>query len=350
MTAVDQWSCPIPLRDYPRITMAHGGGGQLSADLVRHLFLPAFGEAGLAAQLADAAVISPIEGRIAFTTDAHVVQPLFFPGGDIGTLAVNGTVNDLAMVGARPLVLSSAFVLEEGLDLAVLSRVAQSMGAAARRAGVRLVTGDTKVVDAGHGDGIYITTAGIGVVPPGVRIAPECARPGDAVIVSGPLGRHGVAVMSRRNGLEFGTTIESDCAPLNGAVEALVGSGATPHVLRDLTRGGLVAALCELAESGSVGVVINESKVPVPDAVRAACGFLGLDPFAVANEGTFVAFVAPDDTDLALETLRDVPETREAAVIGHLVGDHPGTVVARTAFGGTRVLQRPLGEQLPRIC
>jgi hydrogenase expression/formation protein HypE len=344
------WSCPLPLRDYPRITMAHGGGGQLGADLVRYLFLPAFGEAAQDADLADAAVLSGVGGQVAFTTDAHVVQPLFFPGGDIGTLAINGTVNDLAMVGAQPVALSTAFILEEGLELATLHRVAQSMGQAAHRAGVRLVTGDTKVVDAGHGDGIYITTAGVGLVPSGVRIAPDRATAGDKIIISGAIGRHGIAVLSQREGLTFGTTIESDCAPLNGVVSAMIGTGADIHVLRDLTRGGLAAALCELAEAGDVGIRIDEPLVPVPGPVRAACGFLGLDPFAVANEGTCVAFVPPDDADRVLEALQDQPEGAESTIIGEVVTDHRGTVVGRTAFGASRVLPRPLGEQLPRIC
>lgn len=350
MDPENAWSCPLPLRDYSHITMAHGGGGQLGADLVRHLFLPAFGDAASTADLADAAVVDGLAGRVAFTTDSHVVQPLFFPGGDIGSLAINGTVNDLAMVGAAPVALSTAFVLEEGLELSVLQRVAQSMGQAARRAGVQLVTGDTKVVDAGHGDGIFITTAGIGAVPEGVRIAPDRARPGDKIIVSGSLGRHGVAVMSQREGLSFGTTIESDCAPLSGVVAAMIETGADIHVLRDLTRGGLVAGLCELAEAGNVGVRIDETAVPVDGPVRAACSFLGLDPFAVANEGTLVAFVGADDADRVLERMRLVPEAANAVVIGDVVDTHPGTVVALTSLGGTRVVPLPLGEQLPRIC
>ncbi len=344
------WSCPIPLRDYSCITMAHGGGGQLGSDLVQHLFLPAFGEAALDADLADAAVLDGLDGRVAFTTDSHVVQPLFFPGGDIGTLAINGTVNDLAMVGATPVALSTAFVLEEGLDLNILHRVAQSMGEAASRAGVRLVTGDTKVVDAGHGDGIYITTAGIGVVPDGVRIAPDRAKVGDKIIVSGPVGRHGIAVMSQREGLSFGTTIQSDCAPLHALVAAMIDSGADIHVLRDLTRGGLVAGLCELAEAANVGVLIEESAVPVDDPVRAACSFLGLDPFAVANEGTLVAFVDAEDADRVLDAMCSVAEGARATIVGEVAGAHLGTVVAQTSLGGTRVVPRPLGEQLPRIC
>lgn len=344
------WACPLPLRDYPRVTMAHGGGGQLGADLVEHLFLPAFGSAAPAADLLDAAVLGPTDGQVAFTTDSYVVQPLFFPGGDIGSMAVNGTVNDLAMVGARPLALSTAFVLEEGLELRVLDTIARSMGRAARQAGVQLVTGDTKVVDAGHGDGVYINTAGIGVVPEGVRIAPDRARPGDRVIVSAPIGRHGVAVLSRREGLEFGTTIESDCAPLGAVVSAMLETGADLHVLRDLTRGGLTAALNELATTAGIGVLIDEALVPVPDPVRAACGFLGLDPFAVANEGTFVVFVAEADAGRVLDAMHARSETSQATIVGEVTADNAGVVIAQTKLGGQRVLPRPLGEQLPRIC
>jgi len=343
------WTCPLPLRDYERITMAHAGG-QLGADLVRHLFLPAFGGAASTGPLADAAVLARPAGEIAFTTDAHVVRPLSFPGGDIGSLAVNGTVNDLAMVGARPVALSCAFVLEEGLELATLHRIAQSMGRAACTADVRLVAGDTKVVESGHGDGVYITTAGVGVIPPGVNISPDRAAVGDKVLVSGPLGRHGIAVLSQRDGLEFGTTITSDCAPLARLVSAILETGADVHVLRDLTRGGLVAALNELAHDANVGVVIDEVAVPVPEPVRAACAFLGLDPFAVANEGTCVAFVPDEQADQVLRAMRSQPEGAESAIIGEVVADHRKVVAARTAFGATRLLPLPLGEQLPRIC
>jgi len=350
MTDLAAWTCPLPLRDYPCVTIAHGGGGQLGADLVNHLFLPAFGAPAAGAELTDAAVIEPGNEKLAFTTDSYVVQPLFFPGSDIGAMSVNGTVNDLAMVGAVPLALSTAFVLEEGLEMATLHAIALSMGRAAANAGVRLVTGDTKVVDAGHGDGVYITTTGIGVIPPGVTISPDRAGAGDHVIVSGPVGQHGIAVLSKREGLDFGTTIESDCAPLADAVASIIATGTDVHVLRDLTRGGLLAGLCELAEAGSVGVKVDESLIPVPDAVMAACRFLGLDPLSVANEGTFVAFVAPADSDRVLEALHARPESRGAAVIGEVVSDHQGIVIGRTKLGGTRVLSRPLGEQLPRIC
>lgn len=344
------WSCPLPLNDHPLVTIAHGGGGQLGADLIEHLFLPAFGTAAAGSTLSDAALLDIGAQRVAFTTDSYVVRPLFFPGGDIGTLAVNGTVNDLAMMGASPIALSTAFILEEGLDLQILDAVARSIGNAAEQVGVRLVTGDTKVVDAGHGDGVYINTTGIGVVPAGVRITPDRARPGDQVIVSGPIGRHGIAVLSQREGLEFGTAIESDCAPLDGVVAAMIKTGADIHVLRDLTRGGLTAALCELAETAQVGVRFDQALVPVPDAVAAACGFLGLDPLIVANEGTLVAFVPAEHTDEVLDAMRNHPQSRGATVIGEITTQHAGAVVARTPLGGQRVVTRPLGEQLPRIC
>jgi len=345
------WTCPMPLRQHDRIVLGHGGGGQLSAELVEHLFLPAFGVAARTATPTDAAVLELETGqRLAFSTDTFVVRPLFFPGGSIGELAVFGTVNDLAMRGARPLALSTGFVLEEGLELDVLGRIATSMGAAAARAGVALVTGDTKVVEQGHGDGCYINTTGIGLVPAGVDISPERARPGDAVIVSGPIGLHGIAVLSVREGLEFGTELRSDTMPLDGLVAAMLAVTSDLHVLRDPTRGGLAASLCEIAAAAHVGVVLDEATVPVPDAVRAACGFLGLDPLHVANEGKLVAFVPAEAADAVLSAMRATSEGAEATVIGRVTDERPGIVVARTALGGTRIVDRPLGEQLPRIC
>jgi len=347
------WSCPVRLREYPQITMAHGGGGQLGADLVTDLFLPAFGAAALDAELTDAAVLAVGDGgpyRTAFTTDAHVVKPLFFPGGNIGTLAVNGTVNDLAMVGAQPIALATAFVIEEGFELRLLDQIARSMGRAAKAANVRLVTGDTKVVEAGHGDGVYITTSGIGAVPVDLRVAPDRIQPGDCIIVSGPVGRHGIAVMSQREGLEFGTTITSDCAPLGAVTADLIAAGIEVHAMRDLTRGGLLAGLCELADAADVGLAIELGDVPVPDPVRAACSFLGLDPLSVANEGTFVVFVPASEADKVLAVMNSHPDTCKPAVIGTVVADHPASVVGRTSLGGRRVLVRPMGEQLPRIC
>jgi hydrogenase expression/formation protein HypE len=348
---LEGWACPLPLRHHERIVLGHGGGGQLSAELIQHLFLPAFGPAAATATPTDAAVI-PLGGglRLAFSTDSYVVRPLFFPGGSIGELAVNGTVNDLAMVGARPLALSTGFVLEEGLELAVLHRVATAMGAAAQQAGVEMVTGDTKVVEQGHGDGLYVNTTGIGLVPDGVDVRPQRARPGDVVIVSGPIGLHGIAVLSVREGLEFGTEIRSDTAPLHGLVAAMLHASLDVHALRDPTRGGLAASLCEISETAGVGIALDEPAIPVPDAVRAACGFLGLDPLHVANEGRLVAMVPAEVADDVLAAMVATGAGRGSVVIGRVVDAHPGVVVARTALGATRIVDRPLGEQLPRIC
>ncbi len=346
---VDAWVCPAPLRDSPTIVMGHGGGGAMSGELVEHLFLPAFGAAADAG-MGDSAVVDVAGARLAFSTDSYVVQPRFFPGGSIGDLAVNGTVNDLAMSGARPLVLSTAFILEEGTELAEIGRIAEAMGRAACLAGVRLVTGDTKVVDAGHGDGVFVNTAGIGLVPAGVDIGPARARPGDAVLVSGDIGLHGVAVMSCREGLEFGTAVESDTAPLHGLVGDLLACGADVHVLRDPTRGGVAASLNEIARSSGVGVEITERALPIPQPVRDACGLLGLDPLYVANEGKLVAFVAPQDADRALDAMRAHEHGKGAVAVGRCVEAHPGMVVTRTGLGGTRVVDLPVGEQLPRIC
>ncbi|MBF6335799.1 hydrogenase expression/formation protein HypE [Nocardia abscessus] len=346
---MEGWVCPMPLRDSPNIVMGHGGGGAMSGELIEHLFLPAFGSAATG-DLTDSAVVTLDGARLAFSTDSFVVKPIVFPGGTIGELAVNGTVNDLAMSGARPMVLSTAFILEEGTALADIARIAQAVGTAALAAEVQLVTGDTKVVDAGHGDGIYINTAGIGVVGPGVDIRPQRATPGDVVLVSGDIGVHGVAVLSCREGLEFGTTVLSDTAPLHGLVAAMLATGADVHVLRDPTRGGVAASLNEIARTANVGVALDERQLPVPDGVRDACGLLGLDPMYVANEGKLLAFVPPEDADRVLAAMREHPLGAQAAAIGRCVAEHPGMVVARTALGGTRVVDLPAGEQLPRIC
>lgn len=344
-----EWTCPAPLRDHPRVVMGHGGGGMLSAELVEHIFAPAFGGQVLSA-LADSATVTLGGARLAFSTDSFVVRPLFFPGGSIGDLAVNGTVNDLAMSGARAAYLSCGFILEEGVEMSLVARVAEALGAAARTAGVEIATGDTKVVESGHGDGIYINTAGIGLVPDGVDIRPQRAEPGDVVIVSGPIGVHGVAVMSVREGLEFGIRIESDCAALGGLVQAMLDVTPDLHVLRDPTRGGLAAALNEIARAASVGVLLQERAIPVPPEVANACAILGLDPFYVANEGKLVAFVPRPHADAVLAAMRAHPLGAQAAVIGECVDSHPGMVVARTGLGGTRVVDLPIGEQLPRIC
>ncbi len=345
----DAWVCPVPLRDSPAIIMGHGGGGALSAELVEHLFLPAFGSAAQA-EMGDSAVVRLGSDRLAFSTDSYVVKPMFFPGGSIGDLAVNGTVNDLAMSGARPMFLSTAFIIQEGTTMADLGRIAEALGAAARQAGVKLVTGDTKVVDSGSGDGVFINTAGIGILDDGVDIRPERASVGDVVIVSGDIGVHGVAVMSCREGLEFGTTLESDSAPLHGLVAAMIATGADVHVLRDPTRGGVAASLNEIAKASKVGVTLTESDLPIPQTVRDACGLLGLDPLYVANEGKLLAIVDPGDTEKVLAAMRAHEYGNGARVIGTCVDEHPGMVVARTGLGGTRVVDLPLGEQLPRIC
>jgi hydrogenase expression/formation protein HypE len=351
MNSIDiaNWRCPLPLRNQAKIVLGHGGGGKLSSDLVQHLFLPAFHNETLA-HLADSAVLALAGGRLAFSTDSFVVQPLFFPGGTIGDLAINGTVNDLAMSGAQPLFLSAGFILEEGLPLEQLGVIVQRMGAAARQAGVQLVTGDTKVVDKGHGDGVYINTSGIGLIPEGVTIAPHLAQPGDVVIVSGAIGLHGIAVMSVRAGLAFETVVESDCAPLNGLVAAMVTATDAIHVLRDPTRGGVASALNEIAKAAGVGIVLDERALPVPPPVRAACELLGLDPLYVANEGKLLAIVPASVSGRLVAAMRHHPLGQQATVIGQVTEQHPGLVVARTGIGGTRVVDMQVGEQLPRIC
>jgi hydrogenase expression/formation protein HypE len=339
----------VPLRDTPTIVMGHGGGGAMSGELIEHLFLPGYGAAADAG-LGDSAVVTVGGSRLAFSTDSFVVKPMFFPGGTIGDLAVNGTVNDLAMSGATPLYMSTAFILQEGTALADIGRIAEAMGAAAQAAGVRLVTGDTKVVDSGSGDGVYINTTGIGVVPDDVDINPRRAAVGDAVLISGDIGVHGVAVMSCREGLEFGTTVSSDTAPLHGLVAAMIATGVDVHVLRDPTRGGVAASLNEIAKTAGVGVDLVERDLPIPADVRDACSLLGLDPMQVANEGKLLAFVPADRADEVLAAMRAHPYGIGACRIGTCVGEHPGMVVARTALGGTRVVNLPIGEQLPRIC
>ena len=343
------WSCPLPLRDYPNIVLGHGGGGKLMSELVEHLFLPAFRNETLEV-MGDASVLEAPKGRLAFTTDSFVVSPLFFPGGSIGELAVNGTVNDLAMVGAVPLVLSAGFILEEGFAMAELAAVVEKMSRAAKAAGVRIVTGDTKVVERGHGHGCYINTAGIGAVPHGVAIGPSLARPGDAVLLSGSIGDHGMAVMSVREGLAFETAIESDCAPLHELVAAMLEVQGAVHVLRDPTRGGLGAALNEIAAVSKAGILLEEEAIPVRPDVRSACDLLGLDPMHVANEGKLVAIVEAERADAVLERLRRHPLGRDAARIGRVTRENGGILAARTSMGGTRVVPVQIGEELPRIC
>ncbi len=342
-------SCPIPISDYPTVQLAHGGGGRLMNQLIDKMFGAAFSNPMLDARH-DAAILQLGDVRLAFTTDSFVVRPLFFPGGDIGSLAVHGTVNDLAMAGARPLFLSAGFVLEEGLPMEDLWRIVQSMQAATQRAGVQLVTGDTKVVDRGKGDGVYINTAGIGVIEHGLTIGPDAVEPGDVLLVSGDLGRHGIAIMAVREGLEFETTIESDSACVAGPVQQLLDAGVEVHCLRDLTRGGLASALVEIATASGRRIEIDEAAIPVRQDVRAACEILGLDPLYVANEGRFVAFVPERDAQRALSILRSDPLTEQASIIGSVSRKDDGLVTLRSAIGATRIVDMLSGEQLPRIC
>jgi hydrogenase expression/formation protein HypE len=340
------------------ILLAHGSGGRLSHDLVEKIFVPHFDNPTLL-QLDDSAVVafpaseSGLTGsRLAFTTDSYVVSPLFFPGGDIGKLAVCGTINDLSMSGARPLWLSAGFILEEGLPVADLERIVASMAATAKRAGVQIVTGDTKVVGHGSADKLFINTAGVGLIPPGVIIAGDRARPGDQILLNGSLGDHGMTIMTQREGLQFDSPLQSDCAPLNGLVSRLMAAlpQGTLHCLRDPTRGGLATALNELAARSGVGIQIEESALPVREAVRGACELLGLDPLYVANEGKLVAIVAPEAAEAALAALRAHKDGREAVLIGEVKDAHPGRVVLHTLLGARRVMDMLTGEQLPRIC
>jgi hydrogenase expression/formation protein HypE len=344
-------SCPVPRVADDRIVLAHGGGGRLTHQLIEKIFIPAFGNPMLE-QRHDGAIV-PINGmRLAFTTDSFVVRPLIFPGGDIGDLAVNGTVNDLAMCGARPLYLSSGFILEEGLEMATLRTVVTSMQKAAAAANVKLVTGDTKVVDKGKGDGIFVNTSGIGLIEANVKteIGPASVQPGDAVIISGDLGRHGIAILSVREGLEFEAPILSDTASLWPAVEALLNAGIDIHCLRDLTRGGLATTLNEIASDRNVCIKLEEAAIPVEEVVQGACEILGLDPLYVANEGRFAVFVPDEQVDATLDVLAKVPVSQGSVRVGR-VEESPGrTVVLQSRIGGNRVVDMLSGEQLPRIC
>ena len=343
-------SCPAPIPEDERVILGHGSGGQLSAALMRDLLGPALASASPGGVLNDAAVVEIAGARLAFTTDSFVVSPIRFPGGDIGELAVNGTINDLAMMGATPMALSLAYIVEEGLPLEALREVTLSAAEAARKAGARIVTGDTKVVGRGAADRLFVNTAGIGLVRDGVAPAADRAAPGDAVILSGPIGLHGVAIMSVRDGLEFDVEIESDTQPLAGLVAAITAVEPDVHVLRDPTRGGLSSALNEIAQASGVGMVLDEPAVPIPGPVRAACEFLGLDPLHVANEGKLVAIVPAESADAVLAAMRATPEGGEAARIGTVVADHPGMVTMRTLVGSERIVDMLVGEQLPRIC
>jgi hydrogenase expression/formation protein HypE len=344
-------ACPAPRAETERVLLGHGSGGRLSAALIGDVLLPALGAAAPPGALEDAAVVAVDGAGIVVSTDAYVVSPLFFPGGDIGALAVHGTVNDLAMRAAMPVALAIAYVVEEGFSLAELRRVTASLGAAAQAAGVPVVTGDTKVVGRGAADGLFVISTGIGRRLPGVTPTATGAVPGDAVLLSGPIGRHGTAILSVREGLGFETDISSDTQPLHRLVEAMVQTGGTAvHALRDPTRGGIASALTEIAAASGVGIEIDEPALPIPGPVQAACEILGLDPAHVANEGCLVAFVAPDRADAVLTAMRSRPEGRAATRIGTVGAADPGRVVVRTAVGSRRVLDMLIGEQLPRIC
>jgi hydrogenase expression/formation protein HypE len=343
-------SCPIPISDYPNVLLAHGGGGKLTNQLIAKMFLPAFSNPALEAQHDGAVFSLPQGGRVAFSTDSYVIHPLFFPGGDIGSMAVHGTVNDLAMCGARPLYLSAGYIIEEGLPMETLWRIVQSMQQAAQAAGVQIVTGDTKVVDRGKADGVFINTAGVGIIEHERRVAPQEVRAGDVLLVSGDIGRHGIAIMAVREGLEFESAIESDSAPVAGLVLQLLDAGVEVHCLRDLTRGGLASALNEIAESAQLGIAIEEKRVPVRDDVHAACEILGFDPMYVACEGRFCAFVAPQDAERALAIMRAHPLGEGAAIIGVVRTENPGVVTMKSRIGASRIVDMISGEQLPRIC
>jgi len=331
-----------------KILLAHGSGGKLAHELVEKSFVKAFANPFLA-KLDDSAVIE-LSGKLAFTTDSYVVSPIFFPGGDIGKLAVCGTVNDLAMVGAKPLYLSLAFIIEEGLPQAELKKIVDSTQRAARKAGVQIVTGDTKVVHRGSADKLFINTAGVGVIPEGVNISGSQARPGDRVILSGTIGDHGIAVLSQREGLSFSTRLKSDCAPLNSLVAAMLAASLNIHCLRDPTRGGLATSLNELAKQSKVGIRIEEEKIPLRQEVLAACAMLGFDPLYVANEGKLVAIVPAEDADKIVEAMRGNLYGKSVAIIGEVTEEHPGRVVMKTCLGTSRIIDMLVGDLLPRIC
>jgi hydrogenase expression/formation protein HypE len=352
-------NCPIPLQQYPHVLMAHGGGGRLMHQLIEQMFLPVFGTNPNWQH--DAAYLELPHGRMAFTTDSYVVSPLFFPGGDIGSMAVYGTINDLSMAGAKPLYLSLGFILEEGLPMEILWQVVQSIQIAAVRTGVKIVTGDTKVVERGKGDGLYINTSGVGIIDHPWRITPQAVQPGDAILLSGDIGRHGIAIMAQREGLSFETTLESDLAPVAEPVQALLDAGIEIRCLRDLTRGGLATALNEIAIAANVEIELDEKRIPICEAVQGACEILGLDPLYIANEGRFIAFVSEPDAEAALQILQKdllINPNGSAQRIGevkhHATSENfsfsQGLVKLKHKIGGIRILDYISGEQLPRIC
>jgi hydrogenase expression/formation protein HypE len=344
-----QLSCPFPVEDYPQVVMAHGGGGKLTHDLIEKLFLRAFGNP-IADELLDGAIIKGLGESLVMATDSHVVSPLFFPGGDIGSLSVYGTTNDVAMCGAKPLYLSVGFILEEGFPMESLWKIAQSMHTAAEKVGVKIVTGDTKVVEKGKGDGVYINTTGLGSRMGSQEVGPRHISPGDAIIISGDIGRHGISIMASREGLEFETDLISDCGPLSPMVEKLIASQIEIHCMRDLTRGGLATAMVELSKQSQMEFILDEEKIPVDPAVTGACELLGLDPLYVANEGCFALFCPPSQVEQTLGILRSFTNGRNAHQIGYVTTTEDGSVSLRTPIGTHRYLTLLSGEQLPRIC
>ncbi|CUS86389.1 hydrogenase expression/formation protein HypE [Candidatus Kryptobacter tengchongensis] len=334
---------------YEKILLGHGSGGKLTSELIKNIFLPAFYNPYLS-ELGDQAIISINGLKIAFTTDSYVVDPIFFPGGNIGELAINGTVNDLAVGGAKPLFISAGFIIEEGFQISDLCLIVESMKKACERAEVLLVTGDTKVVEKGKGDKIFINTSGIGVIDHDIEISPRRVKPGDKILINGPIGLHGIAILSKREGLEFEIEIQSDTAPLNHLVQDILSISKNIHWMRDPTRGGISSALNELAQSAKIGVEIWEPEIPIPEPVKAACEMLGLDPLYVANEGKLIVVVSPEDAEKVLETMQNNPFGKEARIIGEITEEHPGVVLMKTIIGGKRVVDMLAGEQLPRIC
>lgn len=341
--------CPIPITDYPNILLAHGGGGKLMQQLIEKMIVPTF-KNSLPNELHDGAIITIGNTKLAFTTDSFVVKPLFFPGGDIGSLAINGTVNDLAMCGAKPLYLSVGFIIEEGLPMETLWHILKSMEQSAKSANVQLVTGDTKVVDKGKGDGIFINTTGIGIIEHNITISPKNINVGDVILINGDIGRHGIAIMAEREGLSFESKIESDCAPLNDIVIKLLNTGIKIHCMRDLTRGGLASVLNEIAKSANVHINIDETTIPVNENVKGACEILGFEPIYVANEGRFICFVPQSESERALQIMRSHPLGSQSCIIGVVVDSSQNIVTMKSTIGATRIVDMLSGEQLPRIC
>ena len=343
------FNCPVPNTGHEQILLSHGSGGSMMHRLLKEIFIAGF-DNPLLNEMGDGAVFDINGSRLAFTTDSYVVDPVFFPGGDIGSLAVNGTVNDLAMCGAWPLYISAGFIIEEGFSVAELREVVKSMKEAADAAGVQVVTGDTKVVGRGKGDKVFINTAGIGIVPENVNISPKNIKPGDVIIINGRIAEHGMAIMSKRQGFEFETEIISDCSPLNGLVGAILDSSLNIRMMRDATRGGVASVLNEIAEASNLGIAIDETSIPISGQVRAACEILGFDPLYVANEGKMLVFVSPGDAETVLKAMKNHPMGTESAIIGMVVPDNPGLVVMKTEIGSMRIVDMLSGEQLPRIC